>query len=88
MRELPILMNGRSISHRPPRKVAGFTWSRVPTDAGGVLYRLFWRNPGGVLCVLRSPCSYLDTRQDIARDLRRVHNNCRLMRAASMRKAA
>jgi hypothetical protein len=60
----------------------------VPTKAGGVLYRLFWRNPGGALCVLRCPCSHTDTRTDIARELRRVHRNCRIIRAATMRRAA
>lgn len=36
-------------SHRHPRKVRGFTWSRVPGAAGNITYRLFRHDMHGVL---------------------------------------
>jgi len=36
-------------SHRHPRKVSGFTWSRVPSAAGSITYRLFRRDMRGAL---------------------------------------
>ncbi|MFC4526361.1 hypothetical protein ISN76_13185 [Dyella halodurans] len=51
MRELHTLMSGGRIAHRPPRKVAGFTWSRVPGLGESVTYRLFRRDLNGTLHV-------------------------------------
>lgn len=36
-------------SHRHPRKVSGFTWSRVPGAGGSITYRLFRRDMNGAL---------------------------------------
>lgn len=46
-------------SHRHPRKVTGFTWSRVPGAAGSITYRLFRRDMRGTL-----HCSIVRFEQD------------------------
>ena len=78
-----------SPAHRPPRRVAGFTWGRVAPDAGGgSTYRLFWRSSNGRLRMLAWKFPAGTPRRDIARELRRLRNNARVMRATERRKAA
>jgi hypothetical protein len=81
---------GRGMNtHRPPRKVAGFTWGRVSPDAGGgSTYRLFWRAHNGRLRMLAWKFPAGTPRRDIARELRRLRNNARVMRALDRSKAA
>jgi len=89
MRESPILFSWVSIAHRPPRKVACFTWGRVaPNGAGGSTYRLFWRAPSGHLRRIGMDFPTGTPRHEIARELRRLRNNARVMRANDRSKAA
>jgi len=63
---------------RMPRKGAGFSWCRLH-DAGGITYRLYWREHGGRLfseCRLYHP---QERRRVIAADLRRVRHNLRVL---------
>lgn len=71
-----------SLTSRPPRKSYGFTWGRVAPDAdGGSTYRLFWRAHNGRLRMLAWKFPAWTPRRDIARELRRLRNNARVMRA-------
>ena len=65
-------------SHRHPRKVSGFTWSRVPGAAGAVTYRLFRRDLRGALhcAILRFEADKQD-HQAMAAALRRKRHQLR-----------
>lgn len=89
MGDSPAINGGQSIAHRQPRKVAGFTWGRVaPNAAGGSTYRLFWRAPCGRLRMLAWNFHTGTPRREIARELRRLCNNARVMRVSYRSKAA
>jgi len=59
MRNPSPVTHERRISHRHPRKVSSFTWSRVPGACGSVTYRLFRRDMRGAL-----HCSIIRFEQD------------------------
>lgn len=65
-------------SHRHPRKVSGFTWSRVPGAAGSITYRLFRRDMRGALhcSIIRFEPDKQDPRA-MAADLRRKRHELR-----------
>lgn len=74
---------------RHPRKVDGFTWGRVSPDVfGATTYRLFWRSSTGRLRMLAWKFPTGTPRREIARELRRLRNNARVMRANDRRTAA
>ena len=76
-------------TNRQPRKVAGFTWGRVaPNAVGGSTYRLFWRSPSGCLRRIGMDFPTGTPRREIARELRRLRHNARMMRANDRSKAA
>lgn len=73
--------------NRHPRKVDGFTWGRV--DAlSATTYRLFWRSSNGRLRMLAWKFPAGTPRREIARELRRLRHNARVMRANDRSKAA
>jgi len=64
------------------QKRDGFSWSRSLQPSGRITYRLFWRDASGKLYMESSTYPADCPRIDIARDLRRLKHNARVMRTA------
>lgn len=59
-----------------------FSWARKIDDEGCLTYRLFWRDASGRVYMDSRQFSPFADRRDIARELRRLRHNARVMREA------
>lgn len=66
----------RHLARRPPQRNGGFSWGRVPRQAG-VSYRLFRRDHSGALHVSLLEFDAATPRRSIANDLRRARHKLR-----------
>lgn len=70
------------MSPRHCQKRDGFAWSRSLGPNGRIVYRLFWRHESGKLYMVSGTFEPTVLRTDVAKDLRRLRNNTRVMRTA------
>lgn len=70
------------MSPRHCQRRDGFSWARVIAPTGAVTYRLFWRGSTGKLYMVAGTFGPSVPRADMAKDLRRLRNNTRVMRKA------
>ena len=70
------------MSTRHCQRRDGFSWSRSLDSRGLLVYRLFWRSASGKLYMVSGTFVPAEARAIIARDLRRLRDNLRVMRKA------
>lgn len=73
------------MTRRPCQRRDGFTWSRNPAAGKSrdqLLYMLFWRDARGKVYMVARTFRPDENRRFIARELRRLRNNARVMRTA------
>lgn len=70
------------MSSRHCQRRDGFTWSRSFNPRGQIVYRLFCRGATGKLYMVSGTFEPSVQRADMAKDLRRLRTNLRVMRKA------
>lgn len=70
------------MSPRHCQRRDGFSWSRSMDSRGLIVYRLFWRSATGKLYMVSGTFVSGEAPAIIARDLRRLKHNLRVMRKA------